>query len=76
MSRHFRLDGIAYDAKALTHEGQAIVDRLTFVRTHIVALTNQQALLSKAKNAYIADLKAEIVRGRSGVDLEALFNDD
>ena len=39
-------------------------------------LTNQQALLTKAKNAYIADLKMEIVQGRTGVDLGALFSDD
>jgi hypothetical protein len=30
----------------------------------------------KAKNAYIADLKTEIVKGRTGVDLGALFSDD
>jgi hypothetical protein len=32
--------------------------------------------MTKAKNAYISDLKMEIVRERSGVDLSALFTDD
>ena len=34
------------------------------------------ARLTKAKNAYIADLKLEIVQRRTGVDLGALFSDD
>ena len=33
------------------------------------------ALLTKARNAYIADLKTEIIEGRTGVDLGALFDD-
>jgi len=42
----------------------------------VQALSNQKALLTKAKNAYIANLKSEIVQGRTGVDLGALFSDD
>ena len=32
-------------------------------------MSNQQALLTKAKNADITSLKSEIVQGRTGVDL-------
>jgi len=46
------------------------------VETRIQEKQNLIALLLKAKNAYIADLNAEIVQERSGVDLGALFADD
>ena len=76
MNNRFRLDGAEYDADALTAEGRALVERLGFTHLQIQSLSNQQALLTKAKNAYIADLKSEIVQGRTGVDLGALFSDD
>ena len=34
------------------------------------------ALLTKAKNAYIAELKTEIIIGRTELDLGALLSDD
>jgi Family of unknown function (DUF6447) len=76
MTKRFRLDGVEYDADALSTEGRALVERLTFAHLQVQTLSNQQALLTKAKNAYIADLKSEIVQGRTGVDLGALFSDD
>ena len=76
MSRSFRIDGVEYDVDELSAEGSALVDRLMFVQRQTVELFNEQAVLNKAKNAYIADLKAEIVKGRTGVDLGVLFRDD
>lgn len=76
MTKRFRLDGAEYDMNALPAEGRTLVERLTFAHLQVQSLSNQQALLTKAKNAYIADLKSEIVQGRTGVDLGALFSDD
>ena len=76
MSQRFRIDGVEYDIETLTQEGRDLVARLTFARLRQQELSNQIALLTKAKNAYIADLKSEIVQGRTGVDLGALFSDD
>ncbi len=76
MTQRFRIDGAEYDAALLPKEGQALLDLMTFAQARVRELTNQQALLTKAKNAYIADLKSEIVQGRTGVDLGALFSDD
>ena len=76
MSQRFRIDGVEYDIETLTQEGRDLVARLTFARLQQQELSNQIALLTKAKNAYIADLKAEIIQGRTGVDLGALFSDD
>jgi hypothetical protein len=76
MTKRFRLDGAEYDVEALSAEGRALAERMSFVHLQVQAMTNQKALLTKAKNAYIADLKLEIVQGRTGVDLGALFSDD
>ena len=76
MSQRFRMDGVEYGTEGLSQEGRDLVARLTFARLTLQELSNQQALLTKAKNAYIADLKTEIVKGRTGVDLGALFSDD
>ena len=38
--------------------------------------TNLMALLTKAKNAYIADLKTEIIKSKTGVDLSSLFDEE
>ena len=38
-------------------------------------LTNMKALLTRAKNSYVDELKREIIKGKSGVDLGALFSD-
>lgn len=72
----FRLDGLSYKIADLSDEGRHILQYLIFVRTNLVELLNQKALLSKAKNAYIGDLKSDIVEGKSGVDLGALFSND
>ena len=76
MNQRFLIDGVEYDTENLSQEGRDLVARLTFARLTLQELSNQQALLTKAKNAYIADLKFEIVQGRTGVDLGALFSDD
>jgi hypothetical protein len=76
MTKRFRLDGAEYDLDALSVEGRALVERLSFAHLQVHSLSNQRALLTKAKNGYIADLKSEIVQGRTGVDLDNLFSGD
>jgi len=76
MSQRFRMDGVEYGTEGLSQEGRDLVARLTFARLTLQELSNQKALLTQAKNAYISDLKLEIVQGRTGVDLGALFSDD
>ena len=72
----FNLDGAEYDLERLSAESKELVKQLTFTHLQVQTLSNQSALLTKAKNAYIAELKSEIVQGRTGVDLVALFSDD
>lgn len=76
MRQRFRIDGVEYDTESLNQEGREVVAHLTFTRQALRELSNQQALLTKAKNAYIADLKTEIIQGRTGLDLGDLFSDE
>ena len=76
MTQRFRLDGSEYDAGMLPPEGQVLVEHLTFATLRLQELMNQQAVLNKAKNAYIADLKSEIVQARTGISFSDLFSDD
>ena len=76
MSESFWIDGVEYSTEDLSKEGCNLVKQLKFTQLKLHELSNQQALMKKAGNAYIADLKMEIVRERSGVDLSALFTDD
>ena len=62
--------------ESLSHQGRDLVGRLMFARLQQQELSNQLALLTRAKNPYIADLKTEIVQERTGVDLDALISDD
>ena len=39
-------------------------------------LMNERAVLTRAKNAYIDDLKLEVVESKSGLDIGALFSED
>ena len=76
MNQKFWIDDVEYSTDGLSEEGYGLVKQLKFTQLRLLELSNQRALMTKAKNAYIADLKMEIVRERSGVDLSALFTDD
>jgi len=76
MNQKFWIDDVEYSTDGLSDEGSGLVKQLKFTQLRLLELSNQRALMTKAKNAYIADLKMEIVRERSGVDLSALFTDD
>lgn len=70
-----RAEQLAIDPATLGPEGRALLDRLRFVEAQLQELVNMQALLTKARNAYIADLKLEMVQGRSGLRFADLFSD-
>ena len=76
MDQKFWIDDVEYSTDGLSEEGRGLVKQLKFTQLKLLELSNQRALMTKAKNAYIADLKMEIVKERSGVDLSALFADD
>ena len=76
MANFFMIDGDKYSTEGLSPDGIELVTMLKFSQKKITNLTNQHALLMKAKNAYISDIKVEVVESRSGLDVGALFTDD
>jgi hypothetical protein len=72
--RHLRLEGVDYDLSKASDEARALVARLQSLGNLIEEKSNLRALLTKAKNAYIAELKAEIIKNKTGVDLSTLFD--
>ena len=71
-----RLDGEDYDLSKASAEAKALVARLQHLDRLFEEKTNLMALLTKAKNAYIADLKTEIIKEKTGVDLSSLFDEE
>lgn len=76
MDQRFKIDGREYEISSLGQEGKELVGKLTFINVKLQELQNSIALLSKAKNGYIEDLKTEIIQERTGVDFSDLFSDD
>lgn len=70
-----RIDGADYDSAVLSDAGRAQLAALQHAEARIRELTNMKALLTRAKNSYVDELKREIIKGKSGVDLGALFSD-
>ena len=76
MAKKFTLESLDYDVDDLTEDGQKIWSRMLFALRKLDELNGQHALLTRAKNAYIEDIKSEVVQSKSGVDFAALFSDD
>ncbi|TCP61076.1 hypothetical protein EV663_10622 [Rhodovulum bhavnagarense] len=70
-----RLDGKDYDLSTLSAQGREALAAYQHATAQMQHAQKMQALLIRAKNAYVEDLKAEIVQGKTGLDLAALFGD-
>jgi hypothetical protein len=73
-SQILRLDSENYDLSKVSTEAKALVVRLQQIDLLVEEKRNLVALLTKAKNAYIADIKGEIIKKKTGVDFSALFD--
>ena len=71
-----RLDGEVYDLSKASEEAKTLVARLQQLERLFEEKSNMMALLTKAKNAYIAELKTEIIKNKTGVDLSTLFDEE
>lgn len=76
MVETFKFEGSRYRVADLSEEGR----RLRYVLSFTVQILNEfkgnHAVLMRSKNAYIDDLKGEVIQKKSGVDLGALLADD
>ena len=74
MSQRINLDGVEYETSGLTDNGKSILSSLQEASTRLQELQNLQAIFTRAKRSYIDELKREIIKGKSGVDIAALFD--
>jgi hypothetical protein len=75
MPEKFKFEGAEYSTENLSEGITQRFLRLQFVQQKLQELQDNSALLNKAKNGYIEDLKNEIVSGKLGVDLGDLLAD-
>lgn len=76
MDKHFVFDGQKYRIDQLTEKSKHIHDRLVFIYSSIEQLNAKHAVMTRARNAYIDDLKSEVIENKSGVNIGALFLED
>lgn len=76
MTKSFILKENEYRFKDLNEEGKEILSILIFSVQSLHELNSRYTLMTKAKNAYISDLKKEVIEKKSGIDLGALFDED
>lgn len=76
MLKKIKLNDETYNTTDFTNGGKEICHRLAFIESKFRELSSKRAILSRSKNAYINDLKEEILKDKLGVDLEGLFFDD
>ena len=74
MSQKINVDGVEYDFESLSPEAKAVLEKLQHTDTQIQDNKNLSALLTRAKNSYIHELKREMIEGKSGVDIASLFD--
>lgn len=72
MEKKFKLGDQEYDAANLSERGQSTLAHLNFTSVRIQELSNMQALLQRAKNSYVDQLKKEMLSSKSGFS----FGDD
>ena len=65
MRQRLRLDGVDFDVESLSLQARQILEQLRFVEQRLQEMHNQQAMLTKAKNAYIADLRSALLQPSS-----------
>jgi hypothetical protein len=67
MGRKISFSGQEYDLDELSAEARSAYNALTFSQSRFEELSNMVAVLTKAKRAYMEDLKQEIIMKRSGL---------
>ena len=70
------VQGQKFKTEELNETCMRLVNMGVATELKIRKLMNERAVLTRAKNAYIDDLKLEVVESKSGLDIGALFSDD
>ena len=73
-NRRIRIDGANFEMANASSDINEIVTQLQHIDCFILERRNLIAVMKRAKHAYLIDLREEIVRKKSGVDLSALLD--
>ena len=73
--KKFDIEGTEYNSKELSSHGILILRNLTYAEVKIREMINKKAIMTKARNAYISEIKKEIIKSKSGIDLSSLLSD-
>lgn len=69
MTKLIKIGDVDYPAENLSENGKGLLASLNSLDASIKERSNLIAVLTRAKQAYIADLKAEIISKKAGLDL-------
>lgn len=69
----FKLEGREYDMEQLSPEGLEVIKALKIADKRLKENVNSVALLTRAKQSYIAEIKKEILSSKAGLNLEGDF---
>ena len=67
-----QIDGVEYDIENLGEPSKHLISNIQKITARIQEAQNMSAILQKAKKAYIADLKTEMLSAKAGL----LFDDE
>ena len=76
MKQNFKFEDVEYSSDNLSNDNIKRFLQLQFTQRKLQELQDNAALLNKAKNSYIADLKNEIISGKLGLDIRNLLADE
>ena len=71
-----RLDDKEYDLTNMDEKSQKIFNHFIHVHRKLSELRNMKVILNRAKNGYIEDLKYEIIKNKTGIDIENFLLSD
>ncbi len=74
MTQKINIDGIEHGLDTLSDDAKKLVARFQDTDACIHEMKNLLAIFIRAKRSYISELKREIIKDKSGVEIDALFN--
>jgi hypothetical protein len=75
ISKKIEIEGTEYKTEELSSKAIQILKHLTFSEQKLREMVNRKALMTKARNAYISDIKKEVIKIKSGIDVSKLLID-
>ena len=74
MTQKINIDGIEHGLDTLSDDAKKLVARLQDIDACIHEMKNLLAIFTRAKRSYRTELRREIIKGKSGVDIASLFD--